>query len=88
MSANATGNFNAQPNGRSGDTYTPYANGNISIDSTYSGSINTGSGNNKNSYHIDVSHTHNMQHKHKITADGGNEARPDNYTCKVWIRVN
>ena len=88
MSANAEGNFNAQPNGRSGDTYQPYANGNVSINSTYSGSINTGNGSSKNSYHINVAHTHDMQHKHKITSEGGDEARPDNYTYKVWKRVN
>ena len=39
-------------------------------------------------YTVTVSHTHNMQHIHKITADGGNESRPDNYTYKVWKRVN
>ena len=34
-----------------------------------------------------VAHTHNMNHIHSITSDGGNENRPDNYTINVWKRT-
>lgn len=34
-----------------------------------------------------VAHTHNMNHIHSITSDGGNENRPDNYTIKIWKRT-
>lgn len=34
-----------------------------------------------------LQHTHNYDHKHNITADGGTEARPDNYTIRVWKRT-
>jgi len=36
---------------------------------------------------MNISHTHNYDHKHDITADGGTEARPDNYTLRVWKRT-
>ena len=34
-----------------------------------------------------INHTHNYDHKHDIPADGGTEARPDNYTIRVWKRT-
>jgi hypothetical protein len=40
-----------------------------------------------NGFNINLSHTHNYDHKHDITADGGTEARPDNYTIRVWKRT-
>ena len=38
-------------------------------------------------FSIDISHTHNMQHIHSITSDGGDESRPNNYTQIVWKRI-
>ena len=41
-------------------------------------------------YHIiklNVSHTHDMQHKHGTTSNGGIESRPNNLTCKIWARI-
>ena len=35
----------------------------------------------------DIEHTHNYDHKHNITSDGGTEARPDNYTVRIWKRI-
>lgn len=40
-------------------------------------------------------HTHNMQHNHTVdishthgtTSNGGNEARPVDYTFKIWKRI-
>lgn len=34
-----------------------------------------------------LQHTHNFDHKHNIPADGGNEARPKNYTIRIWKRI-
>ncbi|MBP3773482.1 MAG: hypothetical protein J6I53_12485 [Treponema sp.] len=28
-----------------------------------------------------------QNHAHNITADGGTEARPDNYTVRIWKRI-
>lgn len=84
MSGNATGDFNAQPNGRSGSSYEPYASGNVSVSGTYAGAINTNTGNVKNSYHIDVSHTHDFTSAYS----GESEARPNNFTQIIWKRVS
>jgi hypothetical protein len=32
-------------------------------------------------------HSHNIEHTHNTTSNGGNEARPENYTIKVWVRT-
>jgi hypothetical protein len=37
--------------------------------------------------YMNIAHTHNYDHKHNITADGGTEARPDNYTVRIWKRI-
>jgi hypothetical protein len=41
----------------------------------------------RNALKMNIQHTHNYDHKHNITADGGTEARPDNYTIRVWKRT-
>ena len=40
-------------------------------------------------YNINLSHTHNFDHTHKLEIYGGGdaEARPINYTIKVWKRT-
>lgn len=37
---------------------------------------------------INVSHTHNFNHRHSIGSDGGDEARPNNYTVRIWKRIS
>ena len=44
---------------------------------------------------LNVAHTHNMQHNHTvdishthtISSNGSTEARPNNFTCKIWVRT-
>ena len=36
---------------------------------------------------FDVNHSHDFNHYHKMDPDGGDEARPINYTIRVWKRI-
>ena len=47
----------------------------------------SGTGNNGSTNSKSLAHTHNMQHKHSISSDGGTEARSVNFTVKVWKRI-
>ena len=42
----------------------------------------------KNRYDMNISHTHNMEHSHGTTTNGGIETRTVNYSYKVWKRVS
>ena len=37
--------------------------------------------------HINA-HTHTFDHFHYLWGDGGNEARPDNFTYRIWKRIS
>ena len=36
----------------------------------------------------DFNHNHDYNHSHKMDSDGGDEARPKNYTVRIWKRIN
>ena len=36
---------------------------------------------------FDVNHSHDFNHYHEMDPDGGDEARPINYTIRVWKRI-
>lgn len=40
------------------------------------------------SYYSGSSGGASARHQHSISSDGGNEARPDNYTIKIWKRIS
>ena len=84
MSGNSSGSFQSAGLTRSSGCS---SSGNVSYWQSTSAGAALESGGKGFGFTINVSHTHNMQHIHSITADGGDESRPINYTQIVWKRI-
>ena len=87
---NNTGGMSANSYGEIRNTNSnAYASGNVSSGSlsSASGATAINGGSFASGYKFNVAHTHDMQHKHSISADGETEARPANFTVKVWKRT-
>lgn len=71
--------------------------GRITASGTNKHSYNTSDAHTGSNVRIDLAHTHNMEHSHTtdsqgshthtINAAGGSEARPVDYTYKIWKRI-
>ena len=79
----------------SGNYGATYDNGRITHSVAYSQHGTSWGGHDIVTYTINLSHSHNMQHNHTVdishthgtTSNGGDEARPIDYTYKIWKRT-